>query len=182
MVKDAPYPHEIAPLVRDIFYSADEILGYNVIFDNRVVTNCLGIDMNGLISVDPLKGFRAVKTESGHHKLGDAVEYYCPEELEEYRAGAHDAATDIKATLAVYRAYREKQDKIIDSILDNFREEMLKCHNGQELRSLAEDFKRKNPVSLQDEDIRAKVRMVMREVREKRLNVEREETEEEAER
>ena len=109
MVQNAPYPHEIAPKVRDIMLSADKILGYNIIrFDNRVIRTCLGIDILGKELIDPYPAFLKLPTKSGRHKLEDAVQYYCPEYMDEYLAGAHDAATDIIATMRVYEAM-EKQ-------------------------------------------------------------------------
>ena len=165
MVENAPYPHEIAPIVRDIFMSADEILGYNVLFDNRVVTHCLGLDINGKTEVDPLKGFRSVKTPTGHHKLGDAVEYYCPEAITEYSEGAHDAATDIKATLAVYHAFMGKREQIIEDILSNFKTELKGCKTHDDIKNIVAEFKKKNPVSLQDEEIRGKIKNIFADVK-----------------
>ena len=160
MVKDCPYPHEIAPKVRDIFLSAKEILGYNVNFDNRVVTKCLGIDMSGLTEVDPLKGFRGVKTPTKHHKLIDAVDYYCPEIKEEFESNAHDSSADIKATLDVYYAFEKKKEEIIDEILSNLKEELLKCKSEKSLERVVKEFKKQNPQSLKDKNIKDRANQI----------------------
>lgn len=155
MVKNAPYPHEIAPLVRDIFLSAKEVLGYNsTSFDTRVAVKCLGIDMKGVVSVDPYIGFKGIKTESKHHKLIDAVEYYCPEVKEEFEKNAHDASADIKATLAVYYAFEKSRGPIIDKIMTNFENALLECKTEKEMLKIADEFKQQSPQSLKDRVIK----------------------------
>ena len=107
MVRDAPYPHEIAPLVRDIFNSANTIIGHNVSFDNRMVKNNLGINVPVSKVYDTLRMFKKQYPNREHYKLIDAVEVYCPEIMDEFTKNAHDAKMDTYATMKVYLAQKE---------------------------------------------------------------------------
>jgi len=108
IVKDAPYPHEIAPFIRDIFEQAQIIVGHNVNFDIRMVEQNLHISFEGKEIFDTLEQFRRDKPGKGGHKLGDAVEYYCPELLDTYKNGAHKSDIDTMCTLTVYQKQIEK--------------------------------------------------------------------------
>lgn len=149
MVKDAPYPHEVAPLLRDIFMSAEEILGYNIMrFDNRFMSKNFQINLSGKTGVDPIIGFNSVNLP--HHKLGNAVEYYCPEALIEYNLGAHDAATDVRATIKVYHAFEEKYKKTADEIFNRYHDELIKCQDIKDMEYVRKCFESQGKETLKD--------------------------------
>lgn len=114
MVKNAPLSHQIAPIVRDIFSSAEVVVGHNASFDSRMVEQCLGIAIPKNKLYDTMTEFK--KTGYGSYKLKDAVTYYCPEKLSSYQAGTHNSKVDALLTLAVYkqqcaeRAAKQEQD------------------------------------------------------------------------
>lgn len=108
MVKDAPKPASIAKTVQGLFDSADVIVGHNVPFDIRFVEANLGVTVDSSKVFDTLEYFKKDKP-SGHHKLADAVDYYCPQAKAQYEKNAHDALTDTVATLEVYKAIMNKE-------------------------------------------------------------------------
>lgn len=101
MVQSSPLPHQIVPMVRDIFNSAEVVIGHNVSFDARMVEQCLGVTIPKSKLYDTMTEFK--KTGYGSYKLKDAVAYYCPEKLSSYQAGAHNSKVDTLLTLAVYK-------------------------------------------------------------------------------
>ena len=108
MVKDAPTAKELAPKIKEIFDAADKIVGYNVGFDVGFVKKDCKIDIDDNKVEDCLKIFRAEckkkKVTLPHHKLGDAVDFYCPEAKAAYLSNAHDASCDAIATMKVFNA------------------------------------------------------------------------------
>lgn len=108
MVKDAPNPVDIKDQLQDIFNKAEKIIGYNTMFDVGFVERCCGVTIDRDKIVDCLKNFRDECRKKSilipHHKLGDAVDYYCPEAKEDYLSNAHDASCDAIATMRVYLA------------------------------------------------------------------------------
>lgn len=108
MVKDAPSYAEVTPIIQDIFNQATEIIGYNVNFDINIVEAQLGIQIDRSKVRDLLKEFRDETKKKNismpHHKLGNAVDYYCPEYKSEYLSNAHDANCDTLATMRVANA------------------------------------------------------------------------------
>lgn len=112
MVKDAPSAREIAPQIKEIFDKADKIVGYNVGFDVGFVETKCRFNIDTQKVEDSLKIFRKectkLKVNLSHHKLGDAVDFYCPEAKADYIANAHDASCDAIATMRVYLAQIDK--------------------------------------------------------------------------
>lgn len=115
MVQHAPLPHEIAPKIRDIFAAADNLVGYNVEFDIKFISQCFQIDLAGKTRIDPMVQFikDVPQTPSAHHKLEDAIINYCGENSpvhEAYKANAHKADCDAIATLEVYHALEKEKE------------------------------------------------------------------------
>ncbi len=112
MVKDAPTVEEIAEKVRPIFENAEIVIGQNVDFDVDFVKNCLGISIPKEKWFDTLEAFRDEtkdkKIKVPNHKLGSAVDFYCPEFKSEYESNAHDAECDTIATMRVYKSIIQK--------------------------------------------------------------------------
>lgn len=115
MVQHAPLPHEIAPKIRDIFAAADNLVGYNVEFDIKFISQCFQIDLAGKTRIDPMVQFvkDVPQTPSVHHKLEDAIIHYCGENSsvhETYKANAHKADCDAIATLEVYHVLEKEKE------------------------------------------------------------------------
>lgn len=108
MVKNAPYAHEIAPIIRDIFESVDIIAGHNVAFDARMVKNNLGIIIPDEKLYDTMKIFKNQYPGRQHYKLIDAVEVYCPEIKNNFEHKAHNASMDTYVTSIIYNKQLEK--------------------------------------------------------------------------
>ena len=103
MVKDAPYPHELIPMVKGIFAAAGTIVAYNNDFDLGFLRSW-GICVDGKKQVDVMREFAAVYGEWNDYfddykwqKLTTAAHYYG------YDFAAHDSLEDARATLFVYR-------------------------------------------------------------------------------
>lgn len=107
-VKDAPTAPEIRNKLKSIFEKADLIIGHNVKFDIRMVTQCFHISLKDKPIFDTLDYYRK-DVPNDSHKLINAVAHYCPEFLEEFEAGAHKSDTDVKATVKVFHKMREKE-------------------------------------------------------------------------
>jgi DNA polymerase III epsilon subunit-like protein len=125
MVKDAPYPHEVAGIIRELFAKAEVITGHNLKFDLAFVEKCLRIKIPEEKIFDTYPFFKQDRP-GGHHKLGDAVEYYCPEKLDFYKNGAHNAEIDTLSNMAVYEAIveREKEINLKKNLKKNLEEDM----------------------------------------------------------
>ena len=104
MVKDAPYPEQIAKNLQKIFDEADIIIGYNVDFDIRFVEHCMNLSIDKEKVMDPMKIFKADNSKADSYSLEGAVREYCPEIMEKYISGAHDSKTDTIATMSVFMA------------------------------------------------------------------------------
>ena len=103
MVSSYPTAKELASKIKEIFDSADVVVGHNVRFDIGVVEREFGVDFEGKVVIDTLKEFRK-DVPSGKHKLEDAVRHYIPDRLGWFLAGAHDSKTD---TIATYEVFEE---------------------------------------------------------------------------
>lgn len=107
-VKNAPTALELAPKIKEIFDNADAIIGYNVMFDVGFVEHDCKIEIDKEKVVDCLALFRQEckkkEIELPRHKLGNAVDFYCPEAKPDYLLNAHDASCDAIATMRVYLA------------------------------------------------------------------------------
>lgn len=112
MVKDAPYPDEIAKKVVSLFENADAIVGHNVSFDIRFVSQCLHIDIPDEKVYDTMKLFRVDNPKADSFSLDSAVREYCPFFYKEFSEGAHNSTTDTKATAKVFMAIAEKGKEI----------------------------------------------------------------------
>lgn len=117
-VKNAPSFEASASKLQKIFSKAEIIIGHNVAFDEKMVTNH-GVNLNHAIILDTLELFKE-DVPKGSHKLIDAVTYYCPNLLEKFEKGAHDADIDTWATIEVFKKQMEKRfpayDKTIPDI------------------------------------------------------------------
>jgi len=118
MVKNCPYIVEKISEIREIFSQADYVVGYNVAFDVNMLKGNTGIDIPEEKLADPLLYFR--DKESGHHKLVDAVKFYCPDKHAEFEKNAHDAGADTRAALEVLIAQARKEGV---SLAGQFEEE-----------------------------------------------------------
>lgn len=140
MVKDAPTALEIAPLVQKIFDEADVITGYNVGFDVGFVEKDCKITIDRTKVVDCLKVFKdeckKKNINLSRHKLGNAVDFYCPEAKADYLANAHDASCDAIATMKVYEAQVDKERKRhyekVTSLTDSAKELLAKLYKPKE--------------------------------------------------
>lgn len=109
-VKDAPTPMELQSMVQSLFENASAVVGHNVPFDIRFIESTFGIHIPEEKIVDTLKLFKFISKE-GPHKLGNAVDYFCPEYQQEYSAGAHDSCTDTIATSKVLKSMADLYEK-----------------------------------------------------------------------
>ena len=110
MVSSYPTAKELAPKIREIFDSADVVVGHNVRFDIGVVEREFGVDFESKVVIDTLKEFRR-DIPSGRHKLEDAVKHYIPDRLGWFLAGAHDSKTDTIATYEVFEAMTKQRGR-----------------------------------------------------------------------
>lgn len=107
MVKDAPRAHELIPLVRGIFESAELLVSYNGQFDMGFLAEW-GIDLYEKPHFDVMMEFAPIYGEwSDWHqdykwqKLTTCAAHYG------YDFKAHDSLEDVRATLFCYRAMKE---------------------------------------------------------------------------
>lgn len=103
MVEDAPYPHEVIPVLKGIFDSAELLVTYNGEFDGRFLYN-LGINLHAVPEFDVMLEFAPIYGEwNEHHRsytwqsLSVCAAYYG------YEFRAHDAKEDVLATLYCYK-------------------------------------------------------------------------------
>lgn len=113
MVQDAPNPEDIAEQIQAIFDNAEHIVAYNAAFDKAIVENCLGVEIDKDKLIDPLKIFRSECNQNTYilpnHKLGAAIDFYCPDAKEAYLKNAHDASCDAIATMKVYLSQKDTE-------------------------------------------------------------------------
>lgn len=103
MVENAPYAHELIPIVRGIFDSADTLIAYNNPFDLAFLKKW-GIDPGDKKQIDVMRDFAETYKEWDEkrkcykwQKLTKAAEFYG------YEYKAHDSLQDTLATLHVYK-------------------------------------------------------------------------------
>lgn len=109
MVENAPYPHELIPLVRDIFSSSDTWIGYNINFDLAFL-RYWGIDStDNTIKIDVMRDFSALYgvwssyyEDFKYQSLDRCARYFEYDEFE-----AHNSLEDVKATLHCYKCIEE---------------------------------------------------------------------------
>ena len=100
MLQDAPYAHEIVPMVNAIIAQADTCIGYNIDFDIGFI-NQWGIATDHLYQIDVMRDFtdyyKAHEDPSYNrwHKLIQCAEYFGYE----WEGEAHNSLADVKATL-----------------------------------------------------------------------------------
>ena len=92
MVKEAPYLHDILPLVRKIFNNAQLLVSYNGSFDIRFL-NTVGIDLSFKEHFDVMRYFASYYNKGKAVKLISCAQYFG------YEFKAHDSLEDVKATL-----------------------------------------------------------------------------------
>ena len=107
-VADAPTAYEIRSKVYQIFENASLIIGHNVAFDIRMVSQCFRISLKDKNIFDTLDYFRK-DVPKGSHKLVDAVGHYCPNYLKKFTKNAHKSDADVKATVKVFGQMAEKE-------------------------------------------------------------------------
>ena len=93
--------------LQTIFSSAKVIIGHNVGFDVKM-SEAHGLKMGSAIILDTMDLFKEDKP-NGKHKLTNAVEYYRPDLLETFIAGAHDSNTDTWGTIEVFKSQMKKR-------------------------------------------------------------------------
>lgn len=128
MVKDAPSARNVIKMLQPYINDADAIVGHNVVFDLRFMQNA-GLKIPEHVKVHDTCTFFKEDVKGGKHSLEMAVAHYCPEYLDEYKSGAHDALTDTRATMRVYEAQVSiMQDRAVDEEtdvdIDDFDEEL----------------------------------------------------------
>lgn len=127
MVKDSPTANELLFKVKDIFENADIIVGHNVSFDARMISNIFGVNIPKEKLYDTLSQFKKDKSE-GPYKLENAVEFYCGKEiLDSFLTGAHSSSVDTLATVAVFNAQQERikeQCHLSNNVLENNYEQL----------------------------------------------------------
>ena len=111
-VADAPYFHEVLPVIRGIFEAAEVLVTYNGEFDMWFLRkNGVEVDLNGKEYHDVMLDFAAIyggwNEYYGNYvwqKLSTCAAYYC------YEFKAHDSMEDVKATLHCWKCINsEKQ-------------------------------------------------------------------------
>ena len=107
MVRDAPRPEDLIPVVKGIFASADTLIAYNIDFDLGFLDQWEICPAEGQKVIDVMEEFAEVYGEYNEYygnykwqKLTTAADYYG------YRYDAHDSLEDVRATLYVYRKMR----------------------------------------------------------------------------
>ena len=119
-VKNAPMMKDIKQKLKNIFESADIIVGHNIGFDIRMLKNCSGIDLSKKEVIDTLDLFRRDKTEKPHN-LETAVRFYIPHKIKWFLNGAHQADTDTRATAEILKEMWNRAREL--SILDKINKE-----------------------------------------------------------
>lgn len=120
MVENAPYAHQLIPLVRDIFYSANTWIAYNGNFDLAFL-KFWGIEVTEHIKIEdvmfdfaPLYGewnrfYESFKWQN----LTKCAEFF------DYKFSSHDSLEDVKATLHCYNCIQAmKKDGSYQEIVD----------------------------------------------------------------
>lgn len=110
MVENAPYPHELMPLVQGIFKSADTWIAYNHNFDLDFLEYWGVKKRDGVEIVDVMFEFAPIYGEYNEYyenfkwqKLTTCAEYF------DYEFKAHNSLEDAKATLHCYQRIRHMQ-------------------------------------------------------------------------
>lgn len=110
MVKDAPFAHDLIPIVKGYFESANVWISYGGDYDLRLLKSW-GIDPEGKELVDVMKLFAPVYGEWNEkyesykwQSLTTAAAYY------DYKFDAHNSLSDCKATLYVYNAMMQSKE------------------------------------------------------------------------
>ncbi len=113
-VKDAPSARKVMEEIQSFINQASIIVGHNVTFDLNFLKEA-GLTIPSYVTVwDTCTHFKE-DVPSGKHKLEMAVEHYCPEFMDEYKSGAHDALTDTRATIEVFlKQYENEHDHEIE--------------------------------------------------------------------
>lgn len=108
LVDNAPYPHELIPMVRGILNSAKEIVSYNGNFDIEFLEKW-GLDFSGMLHHDVMMKFAPIYGEWSERfgdyrwqKLEICASYY------NYQFNAHDSLEDAKATLYCFKKIQEQ--------------------------------------------------------------------------
>lgn len=103
MVKKAPYMHEVLPVIRGIFESAQFLVTYNGVFDESFLEE-YRIDLRLFPEIDVMDVFAQIygawDEYHGNYKwqkLSTCASYYG------YKFKAHDSLEDAKATLYCYK-------------------------------------------------------------------------------
>lgn len=106
-VEEAPYPHEIIPLLKGILENVNMVVGYNVLFDIGFLEKW-GLDFSKKSVYDVMTEFAPIYGEYDEYygnyrwqKLQTCAEYYG------YEFNAHDSLEDVKATLFCYNKMKE---------------------------------------------------------------------------
>lgn len=135
-LKDKPHFKDIAQEVIDFFDGCD-ILTYNgCSFDNAMLVSefaRVGIDFNPL-KYDNYDAFYEEKRRRGT-RLVDVFRYYYGKTMEECGLSAHDAFSDVKATISVFVKQQEEKEYdpeellTIDNVISmqEFRGELKPC-------------------------------------------------------
>ena len=139
MVKDAPYPDEIRRQIVSLFENADAIVGHNVSFDIRFVSQCLHIDIPDEKVFDTMKLFRSADPKADSYSLDSAVKVFCSSFYGDFVSKAHNSSMDTRATAKVFMALAEKG-------------KMLAKEKGIDLEAIAKvSEKNDNSVDLEDD-------------------------------
>lgn len=108
-VADAPYPHEVIPVIKGIFNAASNHVSYNGVFD-RGFLKWWGIDFDAAVQHDVMLEFAPIYGEWNEFrqdwkwkKLCECAAYY------DYQFQAHDALEDVKATLHCWKKIHEDE-------------------------------------------------------------------------
>lgn len=110
-LKDAPTMEEIAPNVVEFFKGIDAVLGYNVIgFDIPMLKkelNEFGYDINFML-IDVYDSFLEERRRNGISLENTFLRYHGKTMVEDGLT-AHDALSDVKATIKVFEAQQKKE-------------------------------------------------------------------------
>lgn len=100
MVRECPNPGSVLPdFLR--FLGNDFIVGHNVLFDVRFITQSADIFKNDYI--DTMKIFRKLHPHLSHHRLADMVDFY-----NKNNQSAHRALSDCFATQACFEEMKNE--------------------------------------------------------------------------
>ncbi|MCR5690742.1 MAG: BspA family leucine-rich repeat surface protein [Eubacterium sp.] len=129
MTATAPYPHEIAAKVKEIFNSADTLVAYNAPFDLTMLKSWGIEEQEGQRRFDVMVNFAFIYGEWNDmrqdykwQKLVKCADYYGYDKVFCDGTKAHDSLEDVRATLYCYNKILEPLEVTVDELVRDQKE------------------------------------------------------------